>query len=78
MLQNFKHRHGLRRVRTQGDSEVTDTEAFGIPGMKENSRRENLKEYALCDIYNADKAALSKLSEKSKQNMLDLNTNNSQ
>jgi len=53
----LKHRNGLERVKTQGDSCIDDPEAFGIPAIRE-SIQEILKDFAARDIYNCDELAL--------------------
>ena len=56
-LAGLKNRCGLGRVKTYGETEVDDPEAYGIPEMKEGLR-ERLKDFAPRDIYNCDELAL--------------------
>lgn len=43
-LAGVKNRHGLRRVRTQGETVIDDPIAYGIPAMRDEIR-EQLKDY---------------------------------
>jgi len=56
-LAGLKNRCGLGRVKTQGETEVEDPEAYGIPAMKVQLR-ERVKDFAPRDIYNCDELAL--------------------
>ena len=56
-LAGLKNRCGLGRMKTHGETEVDDPEAYGIPEMKAGLR-EKLKDFAPRDIYNCDELAL--------------------
>jgi len=56
-LAGLKNLCELGRVKTQGETEVEDPEAYGIPAMKVQLR-ERLKDFAQRDIYNCDELAL--------------------
>ncbi|CUS09910.1 unnamed protein product [Tuber aestivum] len=56
-LAGLKNWCGLGRVKTQGETEVDNLEAYGIPEIKARLR-ESLKDFAPRNIYNCDDLAL--------------------